>query len=67
MSQIFQAQKITNNSIAKAQTQYMKFLLLFLLIVSIIAAIVAIMEAHQLETDYLRVIEHKHKDNDTEK
>lgn len=45
----------------------MKFLLLFLLIVSIIATIVAIVEAHQIETDYLKIIEHKHKDNDTEK
>ena len=45
----------------------MKFLLLFLLIVSVIAAIVAIVEAHHLETDYLRVIERKHKNNDTEK
>ena len=67
MLQIFQIQKTTNNSIAKAQTQYMKFLLLFLLIVSVIAAIVAIVEAHHLETDYLRVIERKHKNNDTEK
>ena len=45
----------------------MKFLLLFLLIVSVVAAIIAIVEAHQLETDYLRITEHKHKDNDTEK
>ena len=45
----------------------MKFLLLFLLIVFVIAAIVAIAEAHQIETDYLRVIERKHKHNDTEK
>ena len=45
----------------------MKFLLLFLLIVSVIAAIVAIVEAHQLETDYLEIIERKHKHNDTEK
>jgi len=45
----------------------MKFLLLFLLIVSVIAAIVAIAEAHQLETDYLKVIKHKHKNSDTEK
>ena len=45
----------------------MKFLLLFLLIVSVIAAIVAIVEAHQIETDYHKLLKHKHKDNDTEK
>lgn len=45
----------------------MKFLLLFLLIVSVIAAIIAIVGAHQIETDYLKIIEHKHKDDDTEK
>lgn len=68
MSQTFQKQNtIITNSIAKAQTQLMKFLLLFLLIVSVIAAIVAIVEAHQIETDYLRIIEHKHKNDDTEK
>lgn len=67
MSLIFQTQKTTNNSTEKAQTQFMKFLLLFLLIVSVIAAIAAIVEAHQMETDYLKIIEHKHKDNDTEK
>jgi hypothetical protein len=67
MSQTSQTQKTIHNFTKKAQNQFMKFLLLFLLIVSIIAASVAIAEAHQLETDYLRVIEHKHKDNDTEK
>ena len=45
----------------------MKFLLLFLLIVSVIAAIVAVVKAHQLETDYLKIIEHTHKNDDTEK
>ena len=63
MSQIFQTQKTTNNSIAKAQTQFMKFLLLYLLIVSIIAAIVAIVEAHQIETTYKELTKH----DDTEK
>ena len=67
MLQIYRTQRTTNNSIAKAQIQFMKFLLLFLLIVSVIAAIIAIVEAHQLETDYLEIIERKHKHNDTEK
>lgn len=67
MSQTFQTQKIIHNSTKKAQTQFMKFLLLFLLIVSVIAAIIAIVGAHQIETDYLKIIEHKHKDDDTEK
>ena len=65
MSQTFQKQKTTHNSIAKAQTRLMKFLLLFLLIVSIIAAIVAIVKAHQIETTYNELT--KNKNDDTEK
>ena len=65
MSQTFQTQKTLNNSIAKAQTRFMKFLLLFLLIVSVIAAIIAVVEAHQIETTYKELT--KNKNDDTEK
>ena len=65
MSQTFRTQNTLTNSIAKAQTQLMKFLLLFLLIVSVIAAIVAVVEAHQLETTYKKLT--KNKNDDIEK